>query len=180
MKPNESFISQPVRSLQTMLRVIAEDDPRQPTVVPDGIYGPTTMEAVTAFQRRYGIPVTGIADQNTFDNITEQFELALTRVGKAEPIEILLAPGQVLRLGDDSPYIFLLQSMLTQLSLDHAMIEAPGHSGTLDSTTARSLRGFQQLAGLEETGELDRVTWRDLSRQFTLNAHRNHRVRNNR
>ena len=47
MRPPESFIEQPVRSLQTMLRVIAEDDDRFPTVVPDGIYGPTTMQAVS-------------------------------------------------------------------------------------------------------------------------------------
>ena len=40
MRPAESFIEQPVRSLQTMLRVLAEDDQRLPTVVPDGIYGP--------------------------------------------------------------------------------------------------------------------------------------------
>ena len=66
MKPGESFVEQPIRSLQTMLRVIAEDDPRLPDLVPDGIYGQTTMQAVTAFQRLYGLPITGIADQNTW------------------------------------------------------------------------------------------------------------------
>ena len=70
MKPGESFVEQPIRSLQTMLRVIAEDDPRLPTVVPDGIYGPATMQSVTAFQRLYGLPVTGIADQTTWDRQT--------------------------------------------------------------------------------------------------------------
>ena len=34
MRPNESFVSQPVRSLQTMLRVLAEDDRTLPTVIP--------------------------------------------------------------------------------------------------------------------------------------------------
>ena len=65
MRPGESFVEQPVRSLQTMLRVIAEDDPTLPTVIPDGIYGPATMIAVTSFQRREGIPVTGIVDERT-------------------------------------------------------------------------------------------------------------------
>ena len=46
MRPNESFVEQPVRSLQSMLRVIAEDDPRLPVLIPDGIYGPETMAAV--------------------------------------------------------------------------------------------------------------------------------------
>ena len=52
MRPNESFIAQPVRSLQTMLRVIAEQDGDLPSAVPDGIYGNDTVAAVTAFQRR--------------------------------------------------------------------------------------------------------------------------------
>ena len=86
MRPGESFIEQPVRSLQTMLRVLAEDDRRLPTVVPDGIYGPGTMNAVTAFQRRSGIPVTGVVDQNTWEQIVAAYEPALVRIGKAEPI----------------------------------------------------------------------------------------------
>ena len=87
MKPGESFVTQPVRSLQTMLRVIAEDDPRLPTVVPDGIYGQSTMQAVAAFQRLYSLPVTGITDQDTWEQIVMVYESALIRIGPAEPIE---------------------------------------------------------------------------------------------
>lgn len=173
MKPGESFIEQPVRSLQTMLRVIAEDDRRLPTVVPDGIYGPTTMNAVSAFQRREGLPVTGIADLFTWENIVNAYEPALIRVDKAEPIEIIMDPGQVFRIGESNPYIYLLQSILTQLSQDHPQIQPPGHSGILDQETSRSLAAFQVLAGLAETGELDKNTWKHLARQFSLNAHHN-------
>ena len=56
MRPPESFIGQPIRSLQTMLRVIAEDDPRHTTLVPDGIYGPETMGAVFIFQSIHDLP----------------------------------------------------------------------------------------------------------------------------
>lgn len=170
MRPAESFVEQPVRSLQTMLRVIAEDDRRLPTVVPDGIYGPTTMNAVTAFQRREGIPITGIVDQATWELIVAAYEPAIIRVGKAEPIEIIMDPGQVFRRGDSSPYIYLLQGILTQLSLDHPTILPPGNSGVVDDITSDSLAAFQRLAGLPVTGELDKITWKHLSRQFTLNA----------
>lgn len=171
MRPAESFIEQPVRSLQTMLRVLAEDDNRLPTVVPDGIYGPSTMNAVSAFQRQNGIPVTGIVDQGTWDLIVVRYEPALIRVGKAEPIEIILDPGQVFRCGDSSPYVYLLQSMLTQLSKDHPIINPPGHSGIMDEDTVQSLAAFQRLSGLPVTGDFDKITWKHLSRQFTLNAH---------
>lgn len=173
MRPGESFVEQPVRSLQTMLRVIAEDDPRLPIIIPDGVYGPSTMIAVTAFQRREGIPVTGIADENTWNQIAAAYEPALIRVGKAEPIEILLEPGQIIVLGERSPYVYLLQGMLAQLSQDHADILQPGFGGVLDPDTAESLRGFQRLSGLQDTGNLDRITWYHIVRQFTLNAAHN-------
>ena len=173
MRPVESFIEQPVRSLQTMLRVLAEDDPRLPSVIPDGIYGPGTVVAVTAFQRREGIPITGITDEVTWDRIVAAFEPAFIRVGKAEPIEILLGPGEIIVTGQSSPYVYLLQSMLTQLSQDNHTIPRPGHSGVLDNDTQRALIQFQLLAGLSPTGTLDRITWKHLAKQFTLSAAHN-------
>ena len=171
MRPGESFVEQPIRSLQTMLRVISEDDRRYPAVIPDGVYGPSTMNAVSAFQRQNGIPVTGIVNQQTWDLIVQKYEPALIRVDKAAPIEIIMDPGQIFKLGDSSPYIYLLQSMLTQLSNDHPSISTPYHSGVLDSSTSSSLASFQKLAALDETGELDKITWKHLVNQFTLNAH---------
>lgn len=172
MKPGGSFVEQPIRSLQTMLRVIAEDDPRLPTLVPDGIYGQPTMQAVTAFQRLYGLPITGIADQATWDKIVSVYEPALIRIGPAEPIEINFEPGQVFRIGDKNAYIYLLQSILTQLSTENPSIDKPDHNGILDDPTSEALAAFQLLAGLPPTGELDRITWKYLSRQFTLSANR--------
>ena len=170
MRPAESFVGQPIRSLQTMLRVIAEDDTSLPTVVPDGIYGQDTMTAVSTFQRRYGLPVTGVTDQNTWEAIVKAYEAALVRIGKAQPIEIIMDPGQIYRLGDSSPYLYLLQSMLVYLSLFHPDINQPPHNGILDSPTSEALAAFQLLAGLPPTGELDKITWKYLVNQFTLNA----------
>lgn len=173
MRPDESFVEQPVRSLQTMLRILAEDDPRQPTVVPDGIYGPNTTQAVSAFQRRNGLPVTGVADQNTWEMIVQDYEPALIRINQAQPIEVLIDPGQVFRRGDSSPYVYLLQSMLTQLSHDHYRIQPPGHSGIMDDDTVSALEAFQRLSDLPPTGDFDKITWKHLVHQFTLNAHTN-------
>ena len=168
MRPEESFIRQPVRSLQTMLRILAENDDSLPSVIPDGIYGPDTMEAVTAFQRQQGLPVTGVANQETWERIVQEYEIAEVNIAAAQPVEILIEPGQVFRLGDSSPYIYLLQAMLIQLSNDHSLIESPGISGVLDEQTALSIRGFQRLSGLAETGEFDRMTWKHLALHYPL------------
>ena len=176
MRPDESFVEQPIRSLQTMLRVLSEDNSKYPPVIPDGIYGPSTMQAVATFQRYNGIPVTGVTNQATWDAIASAYAEARIRVEKAEAIEILIDPNDIYRMGDSNPYIYLLQSMLTQLSLDNTSIVAPPHSGVLDQETADALMAFQKLAELAETGELDRKTWKYLVRHFTLNAHHNMRT----
>ena len=173
MRPVETFVEQPIRSLQTMLRILAENDTSLPTVIPDGIYGPGTMHAVSAFQRQNGIPVTGIVDQRTWDTIVSIYEITVIQVGKAQPIEILMDPGQVFKPGSSSPYIYLLQSMLTQLSNDHPSISVPGHTGIMDEYTVQSLKDFQKLSELPENGEFDKIVWKHLVHQFTLNAHHN-------
>lgn len=172
MRPPESFIAQPVRSLQTMLRVIAQEDARQPSVIPDGIYGSSTISAVSAFQRDHGLPVTGITDQPTWEAIVAEYEPAMIRVGPAQPLEIVLDPGQVIRRGEQEPNVYLLQAILIVLSEIYASITPPGMNGILDEATAAALEAFQALSGLPQTGELDKVTWKQLALHYPLAANR--------
>ena len=170
MRPPESFISQPIRSLQTMLRVISQEDSRQPSLIPDGIYGSQTTAAVSAFQRNHGIPATGVADQNTWDAIVDEYEPAWIRNGPAQPLEIILEPGQIIRRGEEAANIYILQAVLIVLSQVYASITPPGMNGRLDEATAASLEAFQALNGLPQTGELDKVTWKHLALHYPLAA----------
>ena len=170
MRSPETYIGNPVLSLQTMLRVISKADNTIPTVIPDGIYGPETMRSVSAAQSSANLPVTGVTDERTWNAITQAYEDAIVRVGKAQPIEVVFEPNQRFRLGDESPWLYLMQAMLTYLALLHAPIGAPSQNGTMDNATSDALKGFQVLAGLPPTGELDRQTWRYLVHHFTLNA----------
>ena len=172
MRPPESFIAQPIRSLQTLLRVIAQEDERQPSLIPDGIYGNQTTAAVSAFQRNHGIPATGVADRNTWEQIVEAYEPALVRVGPAQPLEIILEPGQIIRRGDAQPNVYILQAVLIVLSDIYASITPPGMNGILDDSTAASLEAFQALSGLPQTGELDKVTWKQLALHYPLAANK--------
>ena len=170
MRPDEAFIQQPIRALQTMLRVLSERDRSHPTVVPDGIYGHTTTNAVAAFQQMHGLSVTGITDQDTWDTIVAEYDTALIHVGHAEPLELILNPNEILRRGDDSPYIYVVQALLTVLSEVYASIPRPKSSGILDDQTADSLARFQEMNGLPMTGELDKHTWKHLALHFPLAA----------
>lgn len=176
MRPPESFLGQPIRSLQTMLRVIAENDPSHISVIPDGIYGPETMQAVSTFQRNHGLPVTGITDQPTWEAVVAVYEPALVEQDSAYPLDIILNPRQVIRRGERHPHVYLIQSMLLVLSEVYNSIAQPSNTGILDGTTEDSIASFQQLSGLPMTGQLDKHTWKHLALQYPLAANLQNRT----
>ena len=70
-----------VRQIQEQLQRIARVYTVIPVITPDGIYGPATREAVAAFQRTFGLPVTGIIDFTTWYKISELY-VAVTRIAE--------------------------------------------------------------------------------------------------
>lgn len=168
MRPPETFLGQPIRSLQTMLWVIAQNDDSYHAVIPDGIYGPETVQAVSQFQRRHGLPVTGITDQATWEAVVAVYEPAYTEQAPAQSLNILLDSGQVIRKGEKNPNLYLVQGMLTVLSERYACIGRPSMNGLLDQVTADALSSFQFLCGLPMTGNLDRTTWKHLALQYPM------------
>ena len=168
MRPPESFIGQPIRSLQTMLRVLAENDPAYLPIIPDGIYGPETVQAISVFQRNHGLPITGMTDQTTWETIVAVYEPALVEQDTAQILQILLNPGQIIRKGERNPNLRLAQAMLYALSEIYSSVSQPSLSGLLDQPTADSLSSFQALSGLPMTGMLDKHTWKHLALQYPL------------
>lgn len=170
MKPAESFVAQPIRSLQTMLRTIAQVEPNQPSLIPDGIYGLQTSKAVSAFQRRYGLPVTGVADPATWDLIVDRYKNALIETEMAWPVQITLDPLQVIRRGERSPYMNLIQSMLILLAEVYPGFPEAKHTGVLDRDTEQAILALQAYSELPPTGEIDKQTWKNLAIQYSQAA----------
>lgn len=70
-----------VRQMQEQLARISQSYPAIPRVQPDGIYGPSTREAVEVFQSVFGLPVTGVVDYNTWYEISAIY-VAVTRIAE--------------------------------------------------------------------------------------------------
>ena len=166
MKPEASFLNQPIRSLQTMLRVLAEQDPRHETLIPDGIYGPETRSAVSKFQRIHGLPVTGVTDQQTWEQIVAEYEPALIQIAEAQMLDVILEPNQVIRKGERHPHIYIVQAILAVLQDTYESIGPVDHNGLLDEATASAIAAFQGLSGLPMTGNLDKITWKALALHY--------------
>ena len=152
----EDYINRPVRSLQTMLRVLSTIFPALLNVNPDGIYGESTKNAVSAFQRFAHLPATGIAETETWN--------------APEPLRIVLQPGQTIAPGERNLHVYLVQAMLQALGQCYANSDPPAVTGVLDASTQRAVRSLQALFGHEQTGVIDHRFWAYLTRLYTLSA----------
>lgn len=56
-----------IYDLQVCLRRIQQENDHPQPLVPDGIFGAETAEAVRAHQRQNGLPVSGQVDRATWD-----------------------------------------------------------------------------------------------------------------
>lgn len=60
-----------VRLMQTYLNAISERFTQIPAIDADGVFGPATQRAVSAFQRSFQLPQTGIIDVSTWERIVQ-------------------------------------------------------------------------------------------------------------
>lgn len=163
---NEAMIGQPIRSLQTMLRTIAQADDAVSPVVPDGIYGSDTMASVSSFQQRHNLPLTGITDLETWNSIADEYRNALVEVSEAEYVRPILQPGQVIHQGETNDHLFMMHGMLRAIATHYPTMPPPPYGNTLDASSVACVRWLQLRAGLPPTGCIDRHTWRFLSRLY--------------
>lgn len=165
MDPNNDvrFLGRSVTSLQTMLRVIAMQDPTCPPVIPDGIYGTQTAKAVAVQQKRAGLPQTGITDFATWQAICAAYQAAAVEMAPAAPLDVIMNPNQVILEGSDNLHVLLVQAMLHTLHEVYPNLACCPLNGSCDGDTVCAIRSLQRCCGLPESGILDKHLWQLLA-----------------
>ena len=156
-----------VYELQRYLRELHQADSRIPPVNPDGIYGDETRGAVSEFQRLYGLPVTGMTDADTWNRIYDEFVKA--ERGRKPPNAISPFPsedGYVIKNGETSDLVSVVQFMLKLLGDIYDGIEGKEPEGVYSESTAADIREFQRVHGLPVTGDIDKATWNALADSY--------------
>lgn len=169
MPINETrFLGNPVVSLQAMLRELSFYYKDFPRIIDDGIFGPATQEAVAAFQRKFGLPVTGIVDNPTWDAIV----LAFNQVRKhtAPPLLTHALPDNAYTIspGQRSVYLLMIQSMFLALAQVLEEVEAPPVSGLNTLPSAQNVRWLQRKSRLPENGVFGNQEWDMLTRLYSV------------
>ena len=161
------YETQAIFNLQRYLRQLSRFDPDIPTVDEDGIFGEATRRSLEAFQRKYGLPVTGVADAETWAMLFNEYLASVEARTRPDPVYIFPrhpADYSVGR-GDENIYVaviqLLLRDIITLYGLDADLLPIDGLFG---ETTERAVRDFQRIQRLPEDGRVDRITWNRLAR----------------
>ncbi len=155
-----SMVNEQVRGLQYFLAVIgAYYESVEPLEI-TGTFDAQTERSVRSFQRVYGLPVTGVVDEATWDDIYRAYAgiAASLPVEDAEWIP-LLYPGFVLQEGLTSEYVRVLQQYLTYIHQSIPSIPEVRDTGYFGPVTKSAVTSFQRWAGLTPNGAVGAVTW---------------------
>ena len=151
-----------VTHLQYMLSVISQFNSAVQEPPVNGVFGDTTTQAVTTFQRAYSLSETGTVDRATWDSIYSQFAGIETTVFGNEALFPFTRPPMAVTEAD-------LQEQLIAAAAAFPELDAPKKTGKLDAQTKKSLAVFQRLTGSAPTGTLDAQSASDLAgMQFLL------------
>lgn len=127
----------------------------------DGVYGPFTTAAVKRFQQRYGLPVTGITDRNTYAKLTEVYDDVLqknritVRINGFTPSD-----GIAFRTEERGDGVYFLNIMLSSIGKVFQNIPPVTPSDTFTAAgTLPAVRALQDLFRAPVTGIVDRQTW---------------------
>ncbi len=155
------------RNLQKYLRQLAYFDDNIPLVPLDGNQMSDTTDAIRAYQARSGLPVTGVADRETWEAIYEDYLISLEN--EAPPSGFSPFPskpkGYSVKLEDDGFIVSSIQHMLEEISVFFP-ITAVEVTGVYDEETRDAVSEVQARYLLPVTGEVDKLTWNALVRLY--------------
>ncbi len=160
-----------VRTLQLRLNRISNNYPAIPKIIiSDGVFGYDTLEAVTEFQRVFGLTQDGIVGQATWYMVQRIYN-AVKRLNELDSEGVTLEevtsqyPG-VLRYGDTGNGVLNLQYYLNYLSLFYATIPAVALDSVFGDRTLAAVIAFQDTFELSPDGVVGPLTWNSLYRAY--------------
>ena len=160
-----------VRTIQIYLNRISGNYPAIPKVpAADGIYDEATRAAVSKFQEVFGLEVTGTVNQQTWYRLTYIYT-SVKRIAELDSEgvryeEIENRYMEDLRIGMQSIEVSMLQYYLAVIGAYYDAVEPVEITGYFGENTERSVKSFQRVFGLPQTGEVDRATRNDLYRAY--------------
>lgn len=157
-----------IKQLQTYLYYLSLRNKELPSIAADGIYGNETRNAVIAYQKMRGLPVTGVADQVCWDAVKYDYDALMG--GCSDPLPLYVFPGRgyVVKAGEHSETVYILQSVLRCLDAEYGFGDDIKVTGTYSEDDAEAVKKIQSVHGLPPSGQVDCATWDCLAADYSV------------
>ena len=135
-----------------------------PTVIQpstDGDFGPGTEASVKSYQKTFGLPQTGIVNEETWRSIENTYYEILSRFPYTFSEGLILPyPGRVLRIGVDGNDVRALQKYLNYISQTYSDIPRVTVDGAYGPSTANAVNKFVEIFDLPDNrGRVNAQVW---------------------
>ena len=165
--PNEAAA---IRNLQTYLRQLSYHNDAITAPPIDGVFASDTEQALRDFQADRGIPVTGVADQAVWELLYASYRASVA--ANSPPMRMDVFPTtpdrETLSLGAIGFPVLALQFMLGELERKYGFLLPVEQTGIYDAQTRDAVLAFQKQNALAPTGEVDKLTWNELTDQYNI------------
>ncbi len=167
------YETQAIYNLQRYLLGVSRFDPAIPPVDIDGIFGDATRRSLAAFQNRYGLPITGEGDAETYAMLFEAYLAGVEAATRPDPVYVFpRAPADYsVGRGDEGLLVGVIQLLLRDIILlygrDESLLPIDGVFGAV---TEEAVKDFQRVHRLPDDGRVDRVTWNRLVKASRLDG----------
>ncbi|WP_028518780.1 peptidoglycan-binding protein [Ruminococcus flavefaciens] len=160
-----------VKFIQVWLNRISRNFPAIPKIpAADGIFDTPTENAVRKFQQVFGLEETGTVNAATWYRISYIYT-SVKRLAELDSEglrfdEISPQFKEELKIGMQSIEVSMLQYYLAVIGAYYEAVMPVEVTGYFGEQTERSVKSFQRVFGLPQTGVVDRATRNDLFRAY--------------
>lgn len=156
-----------VSTIQYFLAVIGAYYDRVQPVAITGFYDQKTKESVQSFQQVFGLEQTGEVNSAVWNDLLRAYLGIVESVPAENPGITALFPGNVLREGQSSEYIKIMQEYLSFISSVYPQIPSVNNTGYFGPVTRSAITEFQKLRGINPSGTVGAETWNEIASVYS-------------
>jgi peptidoglycan hydrolase-like protein with peptidoglycan-binding domain len=160
-----------VRTIQRALNIVAPKVPGIPQLAEDGVFGPITQQAVTAFQRQFELNPDGIVGPITWERLMREAYGTNPEPPvppPPPPPSLPPYPGFLTSLGATGNNVRTIQQAINRVHARIPSIPRLNEDGIFGPMTRNSVMAFQRHFGLNPDGIVGPITWERLMREAAV------------
>lgn len=167
-RQRDALKRQAIFDLQEMLKTISMFEEEELKLLPDGIFGVETENAVKNFQNRYNLEQNGEADYSTWQAISKRYNEVILQIGPAQFIDVHKGDFKEIKMGDSDDRVYMLQIMFNSLGDEFKTFKKCVVSGNFNNTDFENVKQFQKISGQNQSGIVDKITWDKIAKYYNM------------